>query len=128
MVVSFSVNYLGVLVTSIASFIFGWLWYGPFFGKVWARENNISDEQGMAASKLFYHFLTTILLVYFFASLLGGTLAEGLMLALVIWLGFFLSTKLGSMIWMKQSWTLFFVDMLYHIINLVLIVWVLGFF
>jgi len=31
------VNYLAVFIATIASFVFGWLWYGPLFGKAWMR-------------------------------------------------------------------------------------------
>lgn len=33
---SIHVNYLAVAAAVIASFAFGWLWYGPLFGKKWA--------------------------------------------------------------------------------------------
>ena len=32
----FHLNWLAVLVAVVASFFFGWLWYGPLFGKKWA--------------------------------------------------------------------------------------------
>ena len=30
------INYLAVAAAVVASFLFGWLWYGPLFGKKWA--------------------------------------------------------------------------------------------
>ena len=30
------INYLAVVAAVIVSFFFGWLWYGPLFGKKWA--------------------------------------------------------------------------------------------
>ena len=30
------INYAAVVAAVVASFLFGWLWYGPLFGKKWA--------------------------------------------------------------------------------------------
>lgn len=38
-------NYVAVLVTTIAGFVLGWLWYGPLFGKMWMREMKITPEK-----------------------------------------------------------------------------------
>ncbi len=38
-------NYLAVLVTTIAGFLVGWLWYSPIlFAKPWQREMKITPE------------------------------------------------------------------------------------
>jgi len=124
----FSINIFGVLVATIISFIFGWLWYGPLFGRIWAKENKINPTGEMPIDKLLYHFITNILLVLGIALLFSGTLADGIILALIVWAGFFLSTKLTSMIWMKQSWKVFYIDMLYNLINLIGIVSILSLF
>lgn len=126
--VSFSVNYLAVIVASIVSFFFGWVWYGPLFGKIWSTENKMKMESKPQWCKLGYHFLTTLVLVYFFATLFEGGFWNGIILAGVVWAGFIVSQRAASMIWMKQSWKLFWVDISYHILNLALIVIVLGLF
>ena len=127
-IVNFSINYLAVLMAAVASFLFGWLWYGPLFGKLWSKELKIKEETKPNAKKLLLHFLLNIVMVFFFATILSGTLLEMILLAAVIWAGFMLSTKLTSMVWMKQSWNLFSIDMVYHLLNLCLIVVVLSLF
>jgi hypothetical protein len=48
-------NYLAVLVTAVAGFMIGWLWYSVLFGNAWKVEMKITEEkmkecaeQGMA--------------------------------------------------------------------------------
>jgi hypothetical protein len=40
-----TINWLAVLVAALSTFIIGGLWYSPLlFGKVWMKENNLTDE------------------------------------------------------------------------------------
>ena len=48
------VNYLSVLVATIAGMVVGFIWYGPLFGKTWIRltkfsqtDINKAKEKGM---------------------------------------------------------------------------------
>jgi len=45
------VNYLAVIVTAVAGFLIGWLWYGVLFGKTWMAEMKITPEAADAAKK-----------------------------------------------------------------------------
>lgn len=40
-----NLNYLHVLVVTVAGFLLGWLWYGPLFGKAWMVEMKITEEK-----------------------------------------------------------------------------------
>ncbi len=41
-----NINFLSVLVATIASFMFGWLWYSPvLFGKPWMKILGFTEEQ-----------------------------------------------------------------------------------
>ena len=37
-------NYPGIAAAVVASFLFGWLWYGPLFGKKWAALMNMAMD------------------------------------------------------------------------------------
>ena len=38
-------NYLGILLAALSSFLIGGLWYSPaFFGKAWMKENGFTEE------------------------------------------------------------------------------------
>jgi len=121
-----SINILSVLAASITSFIFGFIWYGPLFGKTWAKENRLKyDGSGFSFDKLFYQLLTVLLTVIVLEILFIGSFYQGLCLILLVWVGFMLSNRFGSMIWMKQSWVLFFIDSIYYLANLLIIMTVL---
>ena len=47
-----SVNWLAVIVSALAGFAIGGLWYGPLFGKAWMREVGMTDEKMKSASML----------------------------------------------------------------------------
>ena len=39
------VNWLAVIVATVATFVLGGLWYGPLFGKLWMRASGMTDEE-----------------------------------------------------------------------------------
>lgn len=45
-------NWIAVLVASLAGFVLGGLWYGPLFLKPWLRVSGMSFERGSAQNKL----------------------------------------------------------------------------
>ena len=73
------VNYLAVLVATIAAFAVGALWYGPLFGRQWRVLMNYSEGhagtpsggEGMPmASAMVGGFFATLILVYVLAVLM----------------------------------------------------------
>ncbi len=44
-----SLNWLAVIVVTVAGFLLGWLWYSALFGKVWMAEMKITPESIKAA-------------------------------------------------------------------------------
>lgn len=45
------VNYFAILLCGISSMIIGFLWYGPFFGKEWAKLVGLTPEKQEKAKK-----------------------------------------------------------------------------
>jgi len=39
------VNWLAVVVATVATFVLGGLWYGPLFGKLWMRASGMTEEE-----------------------------------------------------------------------------------
>ena len=77
-------NYLAVLVTAVAGFMIGWLWYSVLFGKAWMAEMKITEEkmkeaQAKGMAKYFAQgFLFTLLSTVGLAALLmEGNLPTG---------------------------------------------------
>lgn len=40
-----NLNIWAILVATLSTFVVGWLWYGPLFGKAWMSAVGISEEQ-----------------------------------------------------------------------------------
>lgn len=40
-----SINIFAVLVATLSTFLVGWLWYGPLFGKAWMNAVGLTEEQ-----------------------------------------------------------------------------------
>jgi len=121
------VNYLAVLVAAVASFLLGWLWYGPLFGKPWMKLMNF-DKNSMKSMKLspvtamILGFLTYLVIAYvlagFISILNSATIVEGMKIAFWIWLGFIATTTLGSFLWEGKSIKLYLLNNTYNLLNL----------
>ncbi|MGD8427331.1 MAG: DUF1761 domain-containing protein [Balneolaceae bacterium] len=40
-----NINFFAVLVATLSTFVVGWLWYGPLFGKAWMKTTGLTEEQ-----------------------------------------------------------------------------------
>ena len=120
MVLDYSVNYLAVLVSAIAGFLVGWIWWGPIFGKKWMALNKMtqkdidkSKEKGMTGFMIIM-FISQLIMAFALAVLIVSTnaasLAAALMLAFWIWLGFVATIGVGIVLWNGKPWGLFWIN------------------
>jgi Protein of unknown function (DUF1761) len=65
-----SLNYLHILVATIAGFVLGWIWYSALFGKIWSAEMKITEEM-MNAGKSKMPLMMLKGLIYTFISTIG---------------------------------------------------------
>lgn len=127
-----AVNYLAVLLAAVASFVLGWVWYGPLFGKTWVKlsgkEMGDKDKMPMAMGLTFVAALVT---AYVLAALLGLTGSKDLVgaftIAFWVWLGFQATLLLGGVLWGKQSWNLYFLNVTHKLLDLLVIAAVLSY-
>jgi hypothetical protein len=121
-------NYLAILVSGIISMIVGALWYGPLFGKIWMKEEGFTQEdltKDFNPAKTYsLAFLGALTAIYVLARVMGyiGTLnvAEGLRTAFLCWLGFIAATKMTNYLFERKTVKLFFINSLYHLVNLLI--------
>ena len=131
---SISINYTTVIIATIASFTFGFLWYGPIFGRKWSGMMGMNREEmsqrNMVAPiivSLVVAFLMAIVLdlaiifsnFYLGRSGVGAALAIGLF----VWIGFIVPVTIRRILWEKQSVTLWLFNETYNL----LVLFVLGF-
>jgi len=125
----FSINIPAVVVAAIATMIIGSLWYGPIFGKPWAKMMGFDMEDKAAMEEMkkkakpayFWTFLGSIVLAIFlsaFGSTLGiAGMGEGLLLGFFAWLGFVATTMLANYLFSQREFKLYLIDSLYHLLN-----------
>ena len=122
-------NYLVLAGTIVASFIFGFLWYGPIFGKTWAqlmglKMDNIAPKPWAMALTLLGVILTTFVMAYIL-NIYKPYCSYGA--AFFVWLGFNLPLLFSQLTWEGKPWKLFAINAAYYFFNLQLIAAILTF-
>jgi len=117
--VSFDVNFVAIVAAAIAQFVVGFLWFGPVFGKTWAKAEGYSSadmkkKKGMTKTMVL-HFVTSLLTVFVLANVFKMTGTTGLMngayLGFLLALGFGVPVSFGRMLWGKnKSSELFYIN------------------
>ncbi len=133
------INYLALLVATVAGFFLSFIWYTPLFGKAWAKEMgfDLSEKPPTPAmvKSLLLTFLGVALIAYVMAftiaawtpSTWGVTGAQvskywlAFQGAFYTWLGFYVSHLLMGIAWEKRSWKLFAIDAGYYLSLLLLV-------
>jgi Protein of unknown function (DUF1761) len=62
-----SPNHLAIITAAVLAFVLGGLWYGPLFGKIWMKENGLTEETAaqMNAAKVYgLSFVWTLVMAY----------------------------------------------------------------
>ncbi len=111
------INYGAVLVAAIVSFIIGWLWYGPLFGKQWMklRGEDASKMTGempykLMAGEFVLTFITAFVLAHFAVAFGVTTAPAAFELAFWVWLGFYATTLIGPVLWEKTKIELWYIS------------------
>ena len=124
-------NLLILLGITVISFIFGFIWYGPAFGKTWAQlvGKKCDELQGKPPiSSMLITFLGTFATVVVMSYLLNEAKSYcHYDIVFFVWLGFQVPILLGAVTWEGRSWKLFVLNGLYYFLNLQLIALILTY-
>lgn len=124
----YEVNYLALVLSSVASMIIGMIWYGPLFGEAWMKEMGFTKadmekakKKGMAGT-MFTAFVSWLVLSYFagyFIEMAGtaGDYMASLKVVGAIWLGFIATVSLGSVLWENKSVKLYILNNGYDVVT-----------
>lgn len=127
------INFLAVLVAALSSFIIGWLWYGPLFGRKWLGYMGYTEEDLKKGSMpmpaiMGVNYAATVLAAFAIAMFLGPEsdasfgMFAGLMIA-VFWIG---TSRLNDVLYEDKPWGLFFINVGYYVVVYVLMGGILG--
>ena len=133
------INYWAVLACGVFSMVSGAIWYGPLFGKMWAKiikadANDLAKRKEMqkAAGPLYViQFLLTLFQAYVLAYYIAGwSEASGVANSLWIWVAFIMPTVAGASMWNNDSkevsWARFLIQAGYQLVNLAVFGLILG--
>jgi hypothetical protein len=136
-------NMLAIGIAVIAHFVLGFLWYMPLFGKIWGREMGYDPNEKPKSSEMIkgmvFNLIGNFFLVYVFSHNIAAwdprswglpaseasAASTAMMAAVFTWLGFYFPVDLGSIVWDRRSWTLFFINTAYHLVSLLVVAFIL---
>lgn len=129
------INYLAVLVVAIVQMVFGFLWFGPLFGKMWVKEMGWSEAEIAAGREkmkkdgwktytiqaigaLLMAFVMAHSLVFAATYMNASGISAGLQAGFWNWLGFIAPATAGSVLWDGKSWKYWFLTAGYYLAGL----------
>lgn len=137
------ISLIAIVVAVVVSFLFGWLYHGPLFGKKWAQlmkmpMDHKPDTKFMLRSMaltILGTFLTTYVLAHsvevwrpsvWGVGADGPSYLYGFFSGFFTWIGFYVPLLLGAVAWEGKSWSLFGLNAGYHFVNLQIIRMILA--
>lgn len=133
------INMMALGIAVVANFILGYLWFTPLFGKAWGAEMGYKMDEKPPGSELAKGMIFMVIGNFFMAWVFAHNIAvwdpttwgqpastmspaaNALTAAIFTWLGFYFPGDLGSVVWERKSWKLFFINTGYHFASLLLV-------
>ena len=130
------VNWLAILVAAIAAFAIGALWYSPvLFARQWMAAHGHTPErlaamQSSMSKTYAFSFITYVIMamvIALLAGLTGATTAvQGVVLALLAWLGFGFTIGLNTNLYSGKPASAFMIDAGYQFVHVILMGAIIG--
>jgi hypothetical protein len=138
------INYMAVAAAVVINFIFGWIYYGPLLGKIWAKEMGFNMDQkpapGVMIRGMILMIVGTFLTVFVLQHMQSvwrpstwglspdqSDFHYGFGAGFFTWLGFFVPQQLGGVAWENKSWKLFGINAFYNFLSLQIVAMILAF-
>jgi hypothetical protein len=92
---TFHLNWLAVIVSTVVSMVVGAAWYGPLFGRRWMREVGLTQEDiesGQTWPLYLIAMLNSLCMAFVLANVIAWAgvtgIGGGLLLGALMWVGF----------------------------------------
>lgn len=120
-----AVNFLAVVLATVASFAFGAVWYMGLSNQWLEALGKSRDELGVGYTPFVWSVIVELVMAYFlalFTPLLMGSVSIGaaIQVAVLIWVGFVLTTLIMNHRYEGMKWSLTVIDGL-HILGVLVI-------
>ena len=129
------VNWLAIPTSVVASFAIGSLWYGPLFGKIWARAMGFDEAARPSGVDIargsLLNLVGTLLMAYVLAHVVSvwrpstwnagsdrAAWTYGFYAGLFVWLGFVVPVLLNGVAFEKRKWKVFGIGASYQFLSL----------
>lgn len=115
--------------------VIGSIWYGPLFGKQWMKLVGLTEKDMNEAKKTMLQtysqmFVASIVTVYVLALTVGmaveKNIVTSLMISFFVWLGFIAAVRYTDVISNKKPLNLFFIEVGYYLVFLLVAGVILG--
>jgi hypothetical protein len=143
MLPAMSINYLAVLACAVVAMPAGFLWFGPLFGKTWARHMsfaNMEASSGSMGKAMAIFFISNLLIAFVLAHSIEAWQASSWGLTpdaapwvyavnagFFNWLGFFLPIQMNRVAWEMKSWGLVLINASFDLTRLMLFGFILSY-
>ncbi|HKJ78558.1 MAG TPA: DUF1761 domain-containing protein [Prolixibacteraceae bacterium] len=118
-----NVNFVAVLVAALSSFLVGWLWYGPLFGRKWMKLNGFTEadikEGGLPMPLIMgVNYVATALAALAIAMFLGDEagVGFGLFIGFMIALFWIATSRLNDVLYERKPFGLFLINVGYNLV------------
>ena len=132
-----SINYFAVVACAVVAMPVGFVWFGPLFGKPWARHMGMADMQppdaGSMAKSMMIFFISNLLIAWVLAHAIEAWQASSWGLSpdaapwvyavsagFFNWLGFFFPVQMNRVAWEQKSWGLVMINSTFDLTRLML--------
>jgi hypothetical protein len=123
----FHINYLALLIATIAKMLVGMVWYSsPVFGKLWMTLVGCTPEQMKATmpKALLVDFISSYVMAFVLVHAVhyagAISLPQGAVVGFFNWLGFIAAATLVSTVYEKRPVKLFLINNGYQLISLLI--------
>jgi hypothetical protein len=129
----YNVNYLAILVASLAFMVLGFLWYSPLlFAKPWTKlmgfdmssKEKIKEMQAKAGPAYFVSFIGAIVqstaIAVLSYTLYAQDLGQAVMLGFLLWFGFQAPFSLSGVLYAQKPLKLWAIDAGYQLVGLMI--------
>jgi hypothetical protein len=127
------INYPAVVVSAVAYWLLGALWYGLLFGSRWMALENITVEQGKSLNSALPYIVTLVLdllIAYALAQLcswrLANTAGRGVTMGVLLWMGFIAPITYTTHLYEMRPRELFVINEFYPLLGLCLMGAIFG--
>ena len=126
-------NYAAVVVSAVAYWLLGAVWYGFLFSKPWMELEHLTEEQAKAMNPVLPYIITfalNILIAFVLAQICtwrnANTAARGAAVGILLWIGFIGPVNYTTYMYEMRPMKLFAINEFYSLVGLFVMGLILG--